>query len=767
MIYRREKERGTAFSAILGRYEPDIHWIHHRAGWLLQQRNAGAGSTDARLTHEEFKEIVDKRLQSSGHKDDGERLNLVKAIRLAATDRLVLLVGNTEKAIGFEIRSLQEFMAAEHFFDGGEVCVQQTLHAIAPYPYWRNVFLFAAGRIFFERQELIDSIIAVCGGMNDDPDDPAQRTILSGSRLALALLKDGAARNQPASIRVLARCGARGLDACDSEGALAFSELFSGEAEEVWKEELSKRLTTSGPAFPHHNWLLCLQLVGMGKPWAQELMVYHFPWRGEDALQFVMLMLNDHDEKQVPEAFWAEFGRNLFSHPPLYSFLRLRRPSQESPLTQFTSLFRHEEEWPLLVGGDSRGLSFRVRGKESLSLWAGFQYPETTLSTSHREWRVCQAVSAFARKPTKVNLAEQLRTISQIDPDAVSKPRSWFYPWQIAICLTARTAGRPWNEIIACVDAGDIGAEGDWIRWEERNRRGISLSQFRFTDGLRVSDEMQGAILRGSGWSFGGAPQEQLLQFAHALSDALVQWPEIRNQTRLVDLCCFCLNKGLGSAAAIQVIGRFIKTCSEQKVTLTTPVLAAVLCGSFSVDDKRNLLAKAGGCPIRRGWLEWRGSEASKFLDAIVRDLLAGDEWWNVLRALSFLPPLDALQQIPETFLEQLRLKSEPFSKAASSLRLNSLRWKACESAEVVREGLALEEDYPEHMWHLLEFIESGGKSGPHLEAFLVELIKQRPRNFGPELPKRATELLVKLVERRLAISRLPDPAIRQAGRLR
>jgi hypothetical protein len=70
-------------------------------------------------------------------------------------------------------------MAAEHFFDGGELCVQQTLHAIAPFPYWRNVSLFAAGRIFFERQELIDSIIAVCGEMNDDPDDQAQLLLIA------------------------------------------------------------------------------------------------------------------------------------------------------------------------------------------------------------------------------------------------------------------------------------------------------------------------------------------------------------------------------------------------------------------------------------------------------------------------------------------------------------------------------------------------------------------------------------------------------------
>lgn len=345
--------------------------------------------------------------------------------------------------------------------------------------------------------------------MNDDPDDPAQRTILSGSRLALALLKDGAARNQPASLRVLARCGARGLDACDTEGAVTFSELFSGEAEEVWKEELSNRLITSCPAFPHHNWLLCLQLVGMGKPWAQELMVHHFPWRCEDACQFVIRMLTDHDEKPVPEAFWAEFARNLFSCPLSYVYrlsFRLSMPNhfpkplQESPLMPLTSLFanRHAQRWPLRDRTGSSGFSFTVCGKENRSWWALLQHSEAIPSTSHPEWRVFQAVSAFARKPTKSNLTEQLKAISLIDPDAASSQMSWLYPWQIAVCLRARNAGRSWNEIISCVDAGKMGAQEDWLRWEDQNKKGISLSQFRSTDGLSVSNELQGSILRAA-----------------------------------------------------------------------------------------------------------------------------------------------------------------------------------------------------------------------------------------------------------------------------
>lgn len=777
VIYRREKERATPFSVILGRYEPDIHWIHHRAGWVLQGRNAAAGRTDARLAHEEFEQIVDHRLQSQGHSNPTERAELVRQIRLAATDRLVLLVGNTEKAIGFEIRSLQEFMAAEHLFDGGESCVQKTLHAIAPYPYWRNVLLFAVGRVFFERQELIDSIVAICVEMNDHPTDPAQRTILAGSRLALAILKDGAVRNQPASIRVMARCAARALDVCDGETAKIFSELFSGVAEEVWKEELSKRLTTSGEALPYHNWLICLRLVETGKPWAHDLLLNHFPWTHRRTCRFLQETRFEWG-RQLPAAFWNEFLRQAFKLPLhlLLSILdRIRVPETAAtgPILQFIGL-SHETIYlkcPLIACGRRTGRNLVIRGREAMKLWAGLQYPEPILRHGHPEWRVCQAISAFAHEPTKATLVNLLVSISRIDPDATVSESRWHFPWQVAACLSARKAGLEWDDIISRIAAGNFGTESDWLRWEGQLERGVELSQFRSNNDLLVSDDVQGTILREAGWSLSPEIDKALL-FADALCDALLRWPELKSQRLLFDICCYGLARlDLSShATAEKVVGRFVRMCSEFKVALLSPVLALVVFGSFTSAAKRSLLAKIGVCSLRPGSiLQWgRGTfDANKLLAQILGEMGQSHEWWNVLRAISFLAPLDALRGIPETLLEQLRTRGETFSRAASSLKINSLRWEACDAAEVVREALALKEEYPGHLDRLLEFIESGGKSGPHLEAFLVELIKQAPADFRSGMLERATALLVKLVERRPALSTLPDPAERfQAPRL-
>jgi hypothetical protein len=87
------------------------------------------------------------------------------------------------------------------------------------------------------------------------------------------------------------------------------------------------------------------------------------------------------------------------------------------------------------------------------------------------------------------------------------------------------------------------------------------------------------------------------------------------------------------------------------------------------------------------------------------------------------------------------------------------LRWNESEAGHLVTEALAAKSDYPELLNRLFGFIESGGKSGPHLEALFVEFIRQLPPELGAPTLRRATSILVKMVERRPALSTLPDPA--------
>ena len=151
VIYQREVERDIPASSILRQYQPDINAIHNRVGLLLQIDSERSGRTDTKFSTQRFMSLVKKRLEEEGHEGDGLR-DLTQQILDAAAQRLVFLVGLESDQVGFEIRSLQEFMAAESLMEGSDQDVRQRLLEIAPLPNWRNVFLFASGKCFGERQ---------------------------------------------------------------------------------------------------------------------------------------------------------------------------------------------------------------------------------------------------------------------------------------------------------------------------------------------------------------------------------------------------------------------------------------------------------------------------------------------------------------------------------------------------------------------------------------------------------------------------------------
>ena len=153
VIYDREVERSIPASGILRDYQPDIKAIHNQVGLILQIESESTGSTDAKLSRDRFVALVEARLATEGHPSDSLR-PLANQIVEAASHRLVFLVEVEAEQVGFEIRSLQEFMAAECLMDANDQHIRARLDEIAPIPFWRNVFLFAAGKCFSQRQEL-------------------------------------------------------------------------------------------------------------------------------------------------------------------------------------------------------------------------------------------------------------------------------------------------------------------------------------------------------------------------------------------------------------------------------------------------------------------------------------------------------------------------------------------------------------------------------------------------------------------------------------
>ncbi|MBV2153824.1 NACHT domain-containing NTPase [Kitasatospora sp. SUK 42] len=145
VIYERELEKEGPSTNLLRDHRADIDTIHADVGLLLQTRSERSGDTESRIEMGEFGTIIRRRLEGEGH--SGAQLEaLANSISLAATDRLVFLVPSRAGEVGFEIRSLQEFWAADALMSGTDDDLRARLRAICASAHWRNVFLFAIGQ---------------------------------------------------------------------------------------------------------------------------------------------------------------------------------------------------------------------------------------------------------------------------------------------------------------------------------------------------------------------------------------------------------------------------------------------------------------------------------------------------------------------------------------------------------------------------------------------------------------------------------------------
>lgn len=765
VIYRREKERGTPFSVLLGKYEPDIHWLHHRAGWILQRRNATAGQTAARLTHQEFEEMVEDRLLKRGHIDSNQRIELVNQIRIAATDRLVFLVGNTANEIGFEIRSLQEFMAAEHCFDGSESCVQITIRAIAPHSYWQNVFLFVAGRIFFEKESLIDSLIVVCEQLNETLTDQAQGYIRAGSRLALSMLKDGVARNQPENSRVLSRCAAHLLDSKDQDDAIGFLWVFDSETSNVWREELSQRLRNR-VSLQILSWRLCIHLVVAGNDWATRIMLREFPWHDSESSKLVAQMIVNHDLES--KSLVSFLLKHLYILPAtiwLHLLWSEKLPEALSiePLRQLKLIYSRSNVVELLDDNGQKTDNGINQIPELNNMWESVRIPLGDVEEVHSTWRIYHAISEFAREYSPAGLVKQLQIIDALDPQ-FELSRNHRFPWQINACFAAKRSGILLPEILSAVTSGAIGNTDDWTRWDTLNKEGIKLSQLGYPDGLfSVSDNHLGSIYESVGWVH--SRSNRAFEFAATLVEALPYLrPESDIAKCLVNLCCFGLNSldQKWSPTDADTVEQLIKHCQDSKIPMSRAIIVSLVRSSLTTQEKIGLLSLVGTRVDSNSWLdEWNQNSVkiNESCNQIVAALDESDNWLEVLGALSFIPPLSYIQAIPSSLIERCHQSDTPYRQAAIALQTNSLEWNI-DGEKVAADVLSIHAKYPHHLYDLLQFIDLQGKSGAYLESFLLALLEISETGFDFHFKANVASLLAKLVDRRPAPDTLPDPSI-------
>ncbi len=197
-VLRRERAKPMAFARLLEEHAPHILDLHQRVGFELQIRSEESDGSTATMDLRELRDITWQVLREAGFHPSDTDSALLDQIVVAATHRLVLLAPRGAEGVGFDVRSLQELMAARFLTNGPLELAMARLERVAASPHWRNTWVFAAGGLFVEPQShQHEAIVSLLEQIDADAAFRLGRICPIGPALALDLIDDGMARAQP------------------------------------------------------------------------------------------------------------------------------------------------------------------------------------------------------------------------------------------------------------------------------------------------------------------------------------------------------------------------------------------------------------------------------------------------------------------------------------------------------------------------------------------------------------------------------------------
>lgn len=473
VIYQRETERGIPASRILQQRKADVNAIHHRVGLVLQTESERAGNTESRLPAARFSALVRARVAEEGY--EGADLEQRTAeITEAALNRLVFLVGLESDQIGFEVRSLQEFTAAEALLDGREEQVRARLEAIATSPHWRNVFLFAVGKCFAVQQSLRDMIMTICEQLNDPINDQLAGVTLAGSQLALEILEDGVVREQPRFARSLMRLALRLLELRKDTTTDRLVAVYDPGFEQLFREQISLHLRQQNFIHSCSAWMLLDKLFKRGVSWVEAVAQTHWPAAATQQIR-VLEVANAFDLQLWVQDLFAELVPQL--DPEIFrsrDWFEMIQPREGYPYPDWliaACMLDEDEAFRDLLRIPMFSTPLREYSMELTTPPLCDPYTDSLaqfpLPLANPAWAPYIASARFARQPGATALAHELRWLSNVwSPDAISTRR--YGAWPLAACIAASQSSDDLRMFADRAEQGLLGQVEDWYAAQQR-----------------------------------------------------------------------------------------------------------------------------------------------------------------------------------------------------------------------------------------------------------------------------------------------------------
>lgn len=465
--FDREIERGTYASALLAEHRSHIERIHARVALLLQVEAERDGGAAARMTKNRLEEVIGEVLAEDEVAKD-HRKQLVQDIASAAENRLVFLVEPEPGKFGFEIRSLQEFMAAWALTSGRDSEVEARLYQVSKAPMFKNVALFIASRLFSEGSPLRDTLAdRICSSLNEDSSDELSSASRAGSLLALETLEEGAALSQPKRARALMGKAAELLALPPGLEHVRLARAANEDTSQILRLAIDRGLGTSTPDASFcaaSAWACVIDAANRNETWAIELGGRYWTPDAASRPLFEALAL-----AHVPLGDWISRCLESVAHkvkPDIF----LDVPSLRAESTTTGTWV----SWLAAVHGPQ----WRHRNRSGFIPLANNQARNHELARPNYgipdadSWRGWIAAATFETTPTAENLIATLQELAKVADLAYWKRLQWRASWPLAACICAADEPADLLKQSELIRSGSMGDEKDWLR-AERNWRDV------------------------------------------------------------------------------------------------------------------------------------------------------------------------------------------------------------------------------------------------------------------------------------------------------
>jgi hypothetical protein len=193
-MFDREVAKDIPIARFLSQHRTQIDRLHEQVGLILQAGSETAEGAEAAISPHDLHDIARQRLLDRGFTPADSETH-ASALVEAATHRLVLL-GPRENGVGFDIRTLQELMAARAIAEGDDAAVMSRLRLVAHHPHWRNTWLLAAGELLLRSERFEKRILDLLRHLDSDTHRLSAR-YPTAPALAADMLNDNLAAKRP------------------------------------------------------------------------------------------------------------------------------------------------------------------------------------------------------------------------------------------------------------------------------------------------------------------------------------------------------------------------------------------------------------------------------------------------------------------------------------------------------------------------------------------------------------------------------------------